>query len=69
MIFFHVAEEERKYVFASNKDPHRIVELLSMAAGEKTSSKNLLIFDEILKCPEVFWEPCRHGPNPILLAW
>ncbi len=46
-------EDELKSVFNTNKNPHRIVELLSMISGEKIlPSTTLVIFDEIQECPE-----------------
>lgn len=46
-------EDELKSIFTSNKNPHRIIELLSMITGEKIlPEKTLLIFDEIQECPE-----------------
>ncbi len=46
-------EDELKSVFEANKNPHRIVELLSLIAGEKIEpEKTLLILDEIQECPE-----------------
>ena len=39
-------------IFETNKNPHRIVELLSLVAGEKIEPHTtLLIFDEIQECP------------------
>ena len=46
-------EEELRTIFQNNKNPKRIIELLSMIAGEKIFPKEtLLIFDEIQECPE-----------------
>ena len=46
-------EDELKSIFETNKNPHRIIELLSMIAGEKIlPEKTLVIFDEIQECPE-----------------
>ena len=46
------AEDELKSVFAANKNPHRIIELLSMIAGKKiVPGETLIIFDEIQECP------------------
>lgn len=40
-------------IFDTSKDPHRIVELLSMIADEKIlPEKTLIILDEIQECPE-----------------
>ncbi len=45
--------DEIKSVFEMNKDPHRIIELLSLIAGEKIlPGESLLVFDEIQECPE-----------------
>ena len=53
-VYFNFDEEdELKSIFEANKDPHRIVELLSMIAGKKIYPENtLIIFDEIQECPE-----------------
>ena len=46
-------EEELKSIFETNKNPRRIIELLSMIVGEKIEpEKTLIIFDEIQECPE-----------------
>ena len=46
-------EDELKSVFESNKNPHRIIELLSMISGEKIlPGETLILFDEIQECPE-----------------
>lgn len=46
-------EEELKSIFESNKNPRRIIELLSLIIGKKIlPGKTLLIFDEIQECPE-----------------
>ena len=46
-------EEELRTIFQNNKNPKRIIELLTMIAGEKIFPKEtLLIFDEIQECPE-----------------
>lgn len=46
-------EDEMKSIFETNKNPHRIIELLSMICGEKIEpEKTLIIFDEIQECPE-----------------
>ena len=45
-------EDELKSVFETNKNPQRIIELLSMIAGEKIlPGETLLIFDEVQECP------------------
>ena len=48
-VYFNFDEEdELKSIFEANKNPHRIVELLSMISGEKIlPEKTLIIFDEI----------------------
>ena len=53
-VYFNFDEEEElKSIFASNKNPHRIIELLSMIAGEKINPETtLLILDEIQECPD-----------------
>ena len=53
-VYFNFDEEdELKSIFEANKNPHRIIELLSMIAGEKIlPEKTLVIFDEIQECPE-----------------
>lgn len=53
-VYFNFDEEdELKSIFESNKNPHRIIELLSMICGEKIKpEKTLIIFDEIQECPE-----------------
>ena len=46
-------EDELKSIFEKNKNPQRIVELLSLIAGRKIlPEKTLLIFDEIQECPD-----------------
>lgn len=53
-VYFNFDEEdELKSIFETNKNPHRIIELLSMISDEKIEpEKTLIIFDEIQKCPE-----------------
>ena len=53
-VYFNFDEEdELKSIFETNKNPHRIVELLSMIAGEKIfPEETLILFDEIQECPE-----------------
>ena len=52
-VYFNFDEEdELKSIFEVNKNPQRIVELLSMIAGEKIFPETtLIIFDEIQECP------------------
>ncbi|GLG03453.1 AAA family ATPase [Sellimonas catena] len=46
-------EEELKSIFEKNKNPKRIVELLSMLTGEKiVPGETLIILDEVQECPE-----------------
>lgn len=46
-------DDELKSIFEINKNPHRIIELLSMISGEKIlAGDTLIIFDEIQECPE-----------------
>lgn len=53
-VYFNFDEEEElKSIFKANKNPHRIIELLSMICSEKINpEKTLIIFDEIQECPE-----------------
>ena len=53
-VYFNFDEEdELKSIFEANKNPKRIVELLSLIAGEKIlPEETLIIFDEIQECPE-----------------
>lgn len=45
-------EEELKSIFESNKNPQRIIELLSMISSEKIlPGDTLILFDEIQECP------------------
>lgn len=45
-------EEELKSVFEGNKNPTRIIELLSLIAGKKIyPGKTLILLDEIQECP------------------
>ena len=52
--YFNFDEEDQlKSIFEINKNPHRIVELLSIIAGEKiVPGETLIVFDEIQECPE-----------------
>lgn len=52
-VYFNFDEDDTlNSIFETNKNPHRIVELLSMVAGEKIEPyTTLLIFDEIQECP------------------
>lgn len=53
-VYFNFDEEEElKSVFEKNKNPHRIVELLSLISGKKiVPGDTLIILDEIQECPE-----------------
>ncbi len=53
-VYFNFDEEdELRSIFEANKNPNRIVELLSMIAGKKIlPGETLIIFDEIQECPE-----------------
>lgn len=53
-VYFNFDEEDQlKSIFEANKNPHRIIELLSLIAGEKiVPGETLIIFDEIQECPE-----------------
>ena len=53
-VYFNFDEEEElKSIFATNKNPYRIIDLLSMIAGKKIQAgETLIIFDEIQECPE-----------------
>lgn len=52
-VYFNFDEEdELKSIFEVNKNPQRIIELLSLIAGEKIlPERTLIIFDEIQECP------------------
>ncbi len=53
-VYFNFDEEdELKSIFETNKNPQRIVEMLSLIAGEKVMpGETLILFDEIQECPE-----------------
>ena len=53
-VYFNFDEEDAlKSIFETNKNPGRIIELLSMISGEKIlPGETLIIFDEIQECPE-----------------
>ena len=53
-VYFNFDEEdELKSIFETNKNPQRIIELLSMIAGKKIHPLDtLVIFDEVQECPE-----------------
>ena len=52
-VYFNFDEEDGlKSIFETNKNPQRIMELLSLIAGEKILLREtLVIFDEIQECP------------------
>ena len=52
-VYFNFDEEdELKSIFESNKNPTRIIELLSMISGEKILPGNtLVLFDDVQECP------------------
>jgi len=52
-VYFNFDEDDAlTSIFETNKNPHRIVELLSIVAGERIEPHTtLLIFDEIQECP------------------
>lgn len=53
-VYFNFDEEdELNSIFEANKNSQRIIELLSLIAGEKIlPGETLIIFDEIQECPE-----------------
>ena len=53
-VYFNFDEEDAlKSIFEANKNPQRIIELLSLIAGEKIlPEETLVIFDEVQECPE-----------------
>ena len=53
-VYFNFDEEdELRSIFETNKNPHRIVELLSLISGEKIlPGRTLIILDEVQECPE-----------------
>ena len=70
-VYFNFDEEdELKSIFEVNKNPYRIIELLSMIAGEKIiPGETLIIFDEVQECPEALNSlkylscDCRRKPS------
>ena len=54
VVYFNFDEEDAlKSIFETNKNPQRIIELLSLIAGEKIHpGETLILFDEIQECPE-----------------
>ena len=53
-VYFNFDEEQSlRSIFETNKNPARIIELLSMIADEKiVPEKTLILFDEVQECPE-----------------
>ena len=53
-VYFNFDEDDSiKSIFETNKNPQRIIELLSLIAGEKIlPGQTLILFDEIQECPE-----------------
>ncbi len=53
-VYFNFDEDDAlKSIFSTNKDPHRIIALLSLIVGEKIlPGKTLIVFDEIQESPE-----------------
>jgi predicted AAA+ superfamily ATPase len=51
-VYFNFDElDDLKSIFETNKNPHRIIELLGMLSGEKIlPGKTLIVFDEIQEC-------------------
>ena len=67
-VYFNFDEEdELKSIFETNKNPHRIIELLSMICGDKIEpEKTLIIFDEVQDCPKVINSMkyfCENAPQ------
>ena len=52
-VYFNFDEDdELKTIFEKNKNPERIVELLSLISGKRIEKKKtLIIFDEVQECP------------------
>lgn len=52
-VYFNFDEEDAlQSIFKTNKNPERLIELLSMIAGEKIlPGETLVVFDEIQECP------------------
>lgn len=53
-VYFNFDEEKAlTSIFEENKNPHRIVELLSLISGEKiVPGETLIILDEVQECPQ-----------------
>lgn len=53
-VYYNFDEEDGlKSIFEANKNPHRIIELLSMISGESiVPGSTLIVLDEIQECPE-----------------
>lgn len=54
MVYFNFDEDDDlKSIFETNKNPRRIIELLSLISGERIlPNETLLVFDEIQECSE-----------------
>lgn len=54
MVYFNFDEDDDlKSIFEANKNPRRIIELLSLISGERIlPNETLLVFDEIQECSE-----------------
>ena len=67
-VYFNFDEEdELKSIFEANKNPQRILELLSLICGEKIlPGETLIIFDEVQDCPKVINSMkyfCENAPQ------
>ncbi len=53
-VYFNFDEEDGlKSIFRTSKNPHRIIELLSLISNKKIlPEKTLIIFDEVQECPD-----------------
>ena len=53
-VYFNFDEDDEiKSIFETNKNPQRIIELLSLISGKKINpGQTLVIFDEIQECPD-----------------
>ena len=67
-VYFNFDEEdELRSIFAANKNPQRILELLAMISGEKIlQGETLIIFDEIQEAPRALESLkyfCENAPE------
>ena len=64
-VYFNFDEEdELKSIFETNRNPQRIIELLSMIAGEKIYPEDtMIIFDEVQECPDARRYSIRRREN------